>query len=161
MQPARRSNSPSPSKPESNVGGSEDIQKVEVEEACIRRRKKRPVFISPPSLDNRILFYSVIPTRGRSIRELRLVQKLPEGFRNAIRRTPRRRKGEGFLIKTFLRITSSLQKAITKACLLTWISREAHDFAEMLVDLDLAKAMGSGRSASRHQTGTMEFMAII
>lgn len=30
----------------------------------------------------------------------------------------------------------------------------------MLIDLDLAKAIGSGRSGARHQTGTMEFMAI-
>ena len=30
----------------------------------------------------------------------------------------------------------------------------------MLVDLDLAKMIGSGRSGARHQTGTMEFMAI-
>lgn len=30
----------------------------------------------------------------------------------------------------------------------------------MLIDLDLAKVLGSGRSGARHQTGTMEFMAI-
>lgn len=30
----------------------------------------------------------------------------------------------------------------------------------MLIDLDLAKVIGSGRSGARHQTGTMEFMAI-
>ncbi|EEH11710.1 conserved hypothetical protein [Histoplasma capsulatum G186AR] len=30
----------------------------------------------------------------------------------------------------------------------------------MLIDLDLAKEVGSGRSGARHQTGTMEFMAI-
>lgn len=34
------------------------------------------------------------------------------------------------------------------------------DFAGMLIDLDLAKVLGSGRSGARHQTGTMEFMAI-
>ena len=33
-------------------------------------------------------------------------------------------------------------------------------FAGMLIDLDLAKVLGSGRSGARHQTGTMEFMAI-
>ena len=30
----------------------------------------------------------------------------------------------------------------------------------MLIDLDLAKVLGSGRSGARYQTGTMEFMAI-
>ena len=33
-------------------------------------------------------------------------------------------------------------------------------FAGMLIDLDLAKVLGSRRSGARHQTGTMEFMAI-
>ena len=37
---------------------------------------------------------------------------------------------------------------------------EAGDVAGMLIDLDLAKVLGSGRSGARHQTGTMEFMAI-
>ncbi|PGH16587.1 hypothetical protein AJ79_01693 [Helicocarpus griseus UAMH5409] len=40
----------------------------------------------------------------------------------------------------------------------------AHQTADgnsgMLIDLDLAKEIGSGRSGARHQTGTMEFMAI-
>lgn len=33
-------------------------------------------------------------------------------------------------------------------------------FTGMLIDLDLVKVLGSGRSGARHQTGTMEFMAI-
>ncbi|KAL9596264.1 MAG: hypothetical protein Q9179_004676 [Wetmoreana sp. 5 TL-2023] len=37
---------------------------------------------------------------------------------------------------------------------------ENGDFTGMLIDLDLAKVLGSGRSGARHQTGTMEFMAI-
>ena len=37
---------------------------------------------------------------------------------------------------------------------------ETGGFAGMLIDLDLAKVLGSGRSGARHQTGTMEFMAI-
>ena len=35
-----------------------------------------------------------------------------------------------------------------------------HGFTGMLIDEDLAKEIGSGRSGVRHQTGTMEFMAI-
>ena len=38
--------------------------------------------------------------------------------------------------------------------------KETGGFAGMLIDLDLAKVLGSGRSGARHQTGTMEFMAI-
>ena len=30
----------------------------------------------------------------------------------------------------------------------------------MLIDLDLAKEIGSKRSAARHKTGTMEFVAV-
>ena len=37
---------------------------------------------------------------------------------------------------------------------------ETGGFAGMLIDLDLAKVLGSGRSGARHQTGTMEFMTI-
>ena len=37
---------------------------------------------------------------------------------------------------------------------------ETGGFTGMLIDLDLAKVLGSGRSGARHQTGTMEFMAI-
>lgn len=37
---------------------------------------------------------------------------------------------------------------------------ETDGFTGMLIDLDLAKMIGSGRSGARHQTGTMEFMAI-
>ena len=33
-------------------------------------------------------------------------------------------------------------------------------FTGLLIDLDLAKIVGSGRSGARHQTGTVEFMAI-
>ena len=33
-------------------------------------------------------------------------------------------------------------------------------FTGMLINEDLAKEIGSGRSGARHQTGTMEFMAI-
>lgn len=38
--------------------------------------------------------------------------------------------------------------------------KEADGFKGMLIDEDLAKEIGSGRSGARHQTGTMEFMAI-
>lgn len=34
------------------------------------------------------------------------------------------------------------------------------NFTRMLIDLDLAKVFGSGRSGARHQTGTMEYMAV-
>ena len=37
---------------------------------------------------------------------------------------------------------------------------ETGGFTGMLIDLDLAKVIGSGRSGARHQTGTMEFMSI-
>ncbi|KAL9018480.1 MAG: hypothetical protein Q9185_004220 [Variospora sp. 1 TL-2023] len=38
--------------------------------------------------------------------------------------------------------------------------KESGGFTGMLIDLDLAKVLGSGRSGARHKTGTMEFMAV-
>lgn len=39
-------------------------------------------------------------------------------------------------------------------------SEDKNDPKGMLIDLDLAKELGSGTSGARHRTGTMEFMAI-
>ena len=36
----------------------------------------------------------------------------------------------------------------------------AHGFKGMLIDLGLAKVRDSGPSGARHQTGTMQFMAV-
>ena len=37
---------------------------------------------------------------------------------------------------------------------------KANSFTKMLIDLDLAKVVGSGQLGARYQTGTIEFMAI-
>ncbi|KAL2044998.1 hypothetical protein N7G274_002773 [Stereocaulon virgatum] len=44
--------------------------------------------------------------------------------------------------------------------IITGTEKKDGNVAGMLIDLDLAKVAGSGRSGARHQTGTMEFMAI-
>ena len=46
IQPARQPNSPFPSNPESNVGRSEVVQKVEVEQAFIRRQQAASLHIT-------------------------------------------------------------------------------------------------------------------
>lgn len=38
--------------------------------------------------------------------------------------------------------------------------RTANGFTGMLMDLDLAKPLRSGRTGARHQTGTVKFMAV-
>ena len=43
--------------------------------------------------------------------------------------------------------------------IITDVEKE-EDPSGMLIDLDLAKELGSGPSGARHRTGTMEFMAI-
>ena len=53
-----------------------------------------------------------------------------------------------------------LHRDISKNNIIITNPDETDDFSEMLIDLDLAKVLGSGRSGARHQTGTMEFMAI-
>ncbi|KAL2037319.1 hypothetical protein N7G274_010008 [Stereocaulon virgatum] len=44
--------------------------------------------------------------------------------------------------------------------IITGTEKKDGNVAGMLIDLDLAKVAGSGRSGARNQTGTMEFMAI-
>ena len=53
-----------------------------------------------------------------------------------------------------------LHRDISENNIIITNSKETGGFAGMLIDLNLAKVLGSGRSDARHQTSTMEFMAI-
>ncbi len=53
-----------------------------------------------------------------------------------------------------------LHRDISENNIIITDSKKADGFTRMLIDLDLAKVVGSGRSGARHQTGTMQFMTI-
>ena len=101
------------------------------------------------SFDNRIFRCLVISPAGRAIRDFRSVRELLEALRDAI-------KGHRSLYID----GKILHRDISGNNIIITDPREADGFTGMLIDEDLAKEVGSGRSGARHQTGTMEFMAI-
>lgn len=54
----------------------------------------------------------------------------------------------------------SLHRDISENNVIITDPKKADGLTGMLIDLELAKEVGSGPSGARHQTGTMEFMAI-
>jgi len=101
------------------------------------------------SFDNRIFRCLVISPAGRAIREFRSIPELLEALRDAIK------------AHRSLYINGKiLHRDISENNIIITDPKEADGFTGMLIDEDLAKEIGSGRSGARHQTGTMEFMAI-
>jgi 5-carboxymethyl-2-hydroxymuconate isomerase len=99
--------------------------------------------------DNRIFRCLVISPAGRAIREFRSIPELLEALRDAIK------------AHRSLYINGKiLHRDISENNIIITDPKEADGFTGMLIDEDLAKEIGSGRSGARHQTGTMEFMAI-
>ncbi|KAL8647621.1 MAG: hypothetical protein Q9210_005451 [Variospora velana] len=101
------------------------------------------------SFDNRIFGCLVISPGGRAIRDFRSIPELLEALRDAIK-AHRSLYTEGKI----------LHRDISENNIIITDPKEADGFTGMLIDVDLAKEIGSGRSGARHQTGTMEFMAI-
>ena len=99
--------------------------------------------------ENRILCCLVISPAGRVISDFDSIQELLEALRDAMK-AHRSLYLKGRILH---RDISSNNIIITKA-------KEPGDFKGMLIDLDLAKERESGPSGARHQTGTMQFMAI-
>ncbi|KAL9125176.1 MAG: hypothetical protein Q9217_005580 [Psora testacea] len=101
------------------------------------------------SFDNRIFGCLVISPGGRAIRDFRSILELLEALRDAIK-AHRSLYTDGKI----------LHRDISENNIIITDPKEADGFTGMLIDEDLAKEIGSGRSGARHQTGTMEFMAI-
>ena len=100
--------------------------------------------------DDRIFSCLVVSPAGRVISEFDTVRELLESMRDAI-------KAHQSLYTTgniLHRDISSNNIIITKQAATT------DGFKGMLIDLDLAKVRDSGPSGARHQTGTMQFMAV-
>jgi Fungal protein kinase len=101
------------------------------------------------SFDNRIFCCLVISPPGRGLRDFRSIPQLLEAFRDAIKAH-----------RSLLMDGKILHRDISENNTIITDPRKADGFAGTLIDLDLAKELGSGPSGARHRTGTMQFMAI-
>ncbi|CAH0034559.1 unnamed protein product [Clonostachys rhizophaga] len=99
--------------------------------------------------ENRIYSCLVISPAGRVVSEFTTVRELLESLRDAIK-AHQSLYTKGNILH---RDISTNNIIITKA-------EASGGFKGMLIDLDLAKERGSGPSGARHQTGTMQFMAV-
>jgi len=101
------------------------------------------------SFDNRIFGCLVISPVGRAIQDFRSIPELLEALRDAIKAH-----------RSLYRDGKILHRDISENNIIITDPKETDGFTGMLIDEDLAKEIGSGRSGARHQTGTMEFLAI-
>ena len=99
--------------------------------------------------DNRIFRCLVISPAGRGIRNFRSITELLVALRDSIK------AHRSLYIKGKI-----LHRDISENNIIITDAETADGFVGMLIDLDLAKDIGSERSGARHRTGTMEFMAI-
>ncbi|KAI9776690.1 MAG: hypothetical protein M1839_009417 [Geoglossum umbratile] len=128
-------------------GGAEDASKYGVEEA------KTTSLMHPrgndESFDNRIFCCLVVSPPGRAIQEFKSVLEFLEACRDVI-------KGH----KSLYQEGKILHRDVSVNNLIIADAESGEDPRGILIDLDLAKELGSGPSGARHRTGTMEFMAI-
>ena len=128
-------------------GGAEGANEYSVEEAkttsLMRLRDA-----DDESFDNRIFCCLVVFPQGRAIDEFESVLEFLEACRDVI-------KGHRSLYQD----GKILHRDVSKNVIITDVEKE-EDPSGMLIDLDLAKELGSGPSGARHRTGTTEFMAI-
>ena len=101
------------------------------------------------SFDNRIFRCLVISPAGRAIRDFRSIPELLKALRDAIKAH-----------RSLYTAGKILHRDISENNIIITNPKETNGFSGMLIDEDLAKEIGSGPSGARHQTGTMEFMAI-
>ena len=91
----------------------------------------------------------VISPAGELIRNFKSIKQLLEALRDAI-------KGH----RSLYTVGKILHRDILENNIIITDPNKTGGFTGMLIDLDLAKEVRSRRSGARHQTGTMEFMAI-
>ncbi|KAI1271450.1 serine/threonine-protein kinase Sgk2 [Xylaria sp. FL0933] len=99
--------------------------------------------------DNRIFRALVVSPAGRSIRQFQDPKELLYALRDAI-----------VAHRSLHRDGSILHRDISENNIIITDPAKADGLRGMLIDLDLAKEEGQGRSGARHRTGTMQFMAI-
>ncbi|EDN11291.1 predicted protein [Histoplasma mississippiense (nom. inval.)] len=99
--------------------------------------------------DNRVLRCLVISPAGRPIHRYKSRLELLTALRDAIKAH-----------RSLYLDGNILHRDISENNIIITDPDKTNGHSGMLIDLDLAKEVGSGRSGARHQTGTMEFMAI-
>ncbi|KAM3552429.1 hypothetical protein ARSEF4850_007390 [Beauveria asiatica] len=99
--------------------------------------------------ENRVLSCIVIFPAGRVINDFSTIRELLEALRDAIR------AHRSLYLKGRI-----LHRDISSNNIIITSPEQADGFKGMLIDLDLAKERDSGPSGARHQTGTVQFMAI-
>ncbi|KAI0108709.1 serine/threonine-protein kinase Sgk2 [Nemania sp. FL0031] len=138
-------------RPRSNSQRSKLVRKLD-DQPSIASEAKPSLYTPGEDLwDDRIYSCLVISPAGRVISEFSTAKELLESLQDAI-------KAHQSLYTTgniLHRDISSNNIIITDPTTTT-----TDGFRGMLIDLDLAKVRDSGPSGARHQTGTMQFMAI-
>ncbi|CAH0044867.1 unnamed protein product [Clonostachys solani] len=98
---------------------------------------------------NRIYSVLVISPAGRVVSEFTTVRELLESLRDAIKAH-----------QSLYTKGNILHRDISTNNIIITEAEASGGFKGMLIDLDLAKERDSGPSGARHQTGTMQFMAV-
>ncbi|PNY22172.1 Serine/threonine-protein kinase Sgk2 [Tolypocladium capitatum] len=113
--------------------------------------KTKPSLYTPSEdlWENRIYSCLVVSPAGRVISAFKTIRELLESMRDAI-------KAHQSLYMT----GNILHRDISSNNIIITKPETSDGFKGMLIDLDLAKVRDSGPSGARHQTGTMQFMAI-
>lgn len=99
--------------------------------------------------ENRVLRCLAISPAGRAICKFDSLKELLLALRDAIK------AHRSLYIKGKI-----LHRDISENNIIITDPKINNGYSGMLIDLDLAKELGSGPTGARHQTGTMEFMAI-
>jgi len=113
--------------------------------------KTKPSLYTPGEdlWENRIYSCLIVSPAGRVISEFRTIKELLESERDAIK------AHRSLYVKGRI-----LHRDISPNNIIITNPETANGFKGMLIDLDLAKVRDSGPSGARHQTGTMQFMAV-
>ena len=115
----------------------------------VKSQTTSPYTHDDSSFDNRIFCCLVISPAGRALRDFRSIPELLKALRDAVKAH-----------KSLYMKGKILHRDISENNIIITDPKEANGFTGMLIDADLGKEVGSGRSGARNQTGTMEFMAI-
>ena len=148
---------PSKKRKSVDTGGSPSKRSSSNSESPDKARRKDKVNSQTTSLyvhddspfENRLFSCLVISPAGRAIRDFESILELLEALRSAIKAH-----------KSLYMAGNILHRDISENNIIITDPKEAGGFKGMLIDTELGKEIGSGRSGARHQTGTMEFMAI-
>lgn len=101
------------------------------------------------AFDNRLLGCLAISPAGRALSDFNTIEELLTALRDSIK------AHSSLYLKGQI-----LHRDISEHNIIITDPKKANGLTGMLIDVDLAKAVGSGRTGARHQTGTMEFMSI-